>query len=93
MAEPISCARHDSFEALKGASDPEGKTEEDEEKDEKDMLLRQSRLLYPEVEEWILEMAVSAYLKQKKLNPDINFRSLNISEECNNDDVCLSCGS
>ena len=71
---------HDSFE-------------EDEEKDEKDMLLRQSRVLYPEVEEWILEMAVSAYLKQKKLNPDINFRSLNISEECNNDDVCLSCGS
>ena len=76
-AEPIL---HDSFE-------------EDEEKDEKDMLLRQSRLLYPEVEEWILEMAVSAYLKQKKLNPDINFRSLNISEECTNDDVCLSCGS
>ena len=93
MAEPISCARHDSFEALKGASDPEGKTEEDEEKDEKDMLLRQSRLLYPEVEEWILEMAVSAYLKQKQLNPDINFRSLNINEECNNDDVCLSCAS
>ena len=78
--EPISCARHDSFE-------------EDESEEEKDMLLRQSRLLYPEVEEWILEMAVSAYLKQKKLNPDINFRSLNISEECNNDDVCLSCGS
>ncbi len=74
MAEPISCARHDSFE-------------EDE---EKDMLLRQSRILYPEVEEWILVMAVSAYLKQKPLNPDINFRSLNIKED---DDVCLSCGS
>ncbi len=79
MAEPVL---HDSFE-------------EDEEKDEKDMpvVLRQSRLLYPEVEEWILEMAVSAYLKQKQLNPDINFRSLNIKEECDNDDVCLSCGS
>jgi len=64
--EPISCARHDSFE-------------EDE---EKDMLLRQSRVLYPEVEEWILAMAVSAYLKQKQLNPDVNFRSLNINEEC-----------
>jgi hypothetical protein len=74
MAEP---ARHDSFE-------------EDEVEDEKDMLLRQSRVLYPEVEEWILIMAVSAYLKQKQLNPDINFRSLNINEECNNDDVCLS---
>jgi hypothetical protein len=65
-AEPIL---HDSFE-------------EDEVEEEKDMLLRQSRLLYPEVEEWILVMAVSAYLKQKQLNPDINFRSLNIKEEC-----------
>ena len=75
--EPISCARHDSFE-------------EDE---EKDMLLRQSRVFYPEVEDWILTMAVSAYLKQKQQNPDVDFRSLNINEECNNDDVCLSCGS
>ena len=67
-----------------------------EEDEEKDMLLRQSRVLYPEVEEWILTMTVSAYLKQKQQNPDIDFRSLNISEECNNDataDVCLSCGS
>ena len=56
--------------------------EEDEAEEEKDMLLRQSRVLYPEVEEWILTMTVSAYLKQKKLNPDINFRSLNINEEC-----------
>ena len=78
--EPISCARHDSFE-------------EEEAEAEKDMLLRQSRVLYPEVEEWILTMAVSAYLKQKQQNPDIDFRSLNINEECNNDDVCLSCGS
>jgi hypothetical protein len=66
MSEPIL---HDSFE-------------EDEVEEEKDMLLRQSRILYPEVEEWILVMAVSAYLKQKQLNPDINFRSLNIKEEC-----------
>jgi hypothetical protein len=66
MSEPIL---HDSFE-------------EDEAEEEQDMLLRQSRMLYPEVESWILEMAVSAYLKQKKLNPDIKFRSLNINEEC-----------
>jgi len=66
MSEPIL---HDSFE-------------EDEVEEEKDILLRQSRILYPEVEEWILVMAVSAYLKQKQLNPDINFRSLNIKEEC-----------
>ena len=77
MTEPIL---HDSFE-------------EDETEAEKDMLLRQSRVLYPEVEEWILTMAVSAYLKQKQQNPDIDFRSLNINEECNNDDVCLSCDS
>ena len=67
-----------------------------EEDEEKDMLLCQSRVLYPEVEQWILEIDVSAYLKQKQQNPDINFRSLNINEECNNDataDVCLSCGS
>ena len=64
--EPIS---HDSFE-------------EDEVEEEKDMLLRQSRILYPEVEEWILVMAVTAYLKQKEQTPDINFRSLNIKEEC-----------
>jgi hypothetical protein len=66
MSEPIL---HDSFE-------------EDEVEEEKDMILRQSRILYPEVEEWILVMTVSAYLKQKQLNPDINFPSLNIKEEC-----------
>jgi hypothetical protein len=66
MSEPIL---HDSFE-------------EDEVEEEKVILLRQSRILYPEVEEWILVMAVSAYLKQKQLNSDINFRSLNIKEEC-----------
>ena len=79
----------------------EGKTEpiihdnfeEEEAEEEKDMLLRQARVLYPEIEEWVLHMAVEAYIKQKKQNPDINFRSLNINEECNNDDVCLSCGS
>ena len=64
-----------------------------EEDEEKDMLLRQSRVLYPEVEEWILTMSVSTYLKQKQQNPDIDFRSLNINEECNNDDVCLSSDS
>ena len=77
-------------EVLKDVSDPKGKTEsilhdsleEDEVEEEKDMLLCQSRLLYPEVEEWILVMVVTAYLKQKEQNPDINFRSLNINEEC-----------
>ena len=80
MDDKVEPILHDSFE-------------EEEAEAEKDMLLRQSRVLYPEVEKWILTMAVSAYLKQKQQNPDIDFRSLNINEECNNDDVCLSCGS
>ena len=56
--------------------------EEDEAEEEKDMLLCQSRILYPEVEEWILVMTVTGYLKQKEQNPDKNFRSLNVIEEC-----------
>jgi len=27
----------------------------------KDMLLRQSRILYPEVEDWVLNLAIEAY--------------------------------
>jgi hypothetical protein len=80
-AEPISCERQDTFE------------EADEAEEEKDMLIRQARVLYPEIEQWVIEMAVSAYVKQKQQNPDIDFRSLNINEDCNNDEVCLSCGS
>ena len=32
----------------------------------KDLLLRQSRLLYPEVEDWVLNMAIEAYLNELK---------------------------
>ena len=28
---------------------------------DKDMLLRQSRILYPEVEDWVLNLAIEAY--------------------------------
>lgn len=43
----------------------------------KDLLLRQSRLLYPEVEDWVLNMAIEAYvneLKREKSDkmPEIN---------------------
>ena len=44
---------------------------EDNEGDEtlsKDMLLRQARVLYPELEEWLLEMAVNMHLAQEKEN-------------------------
>lgn len=33
----------------------------------KDLLLRQSRLLYPEVEDWVLNIAIEAYVKELKL--------------------------
>jgi hypothetical protein len=32
---------------------------------EKDILLRKSRILYPETEEWVLNLAIEIYLKQK----------------------------
>ena len=32
----------------------------------KDLLLRQSRLLYPEVEDWVLNIAIEAYVKELK---------------------------
>ena len=43
----------------------------------KDLLLRQSRLLYPEVEDWVLNMAIEAYVNELKREksekmPEIN---------------------
>lgn len=35
----------------------------------KDLLLRQSRLLYPEVEDFILKLAIEAYINQLKTEP------------------------
>jgi hypothetical protein len=32
----------------------------------KDLLLRQSRLLYPEAEDWVLNMAIEAYINELK---------------------------
>ena len=34
---------------------------------DKDLLLRQSKLLYPEVDEWVLNMAIESYLNSKKI--------------------------
>ena len=34
---------------------------------DKDMLLRQSRILYPEVEDWVLNLAIEAY--ENSLHP------------------------
>lgn len=39
---------------------------------EKDLLFRQSKLLYPDVEDWILNMAIEAYQNEVKNEKDIN---------------------
>jgi len=47
----------------------------------KDLLLRQSRLLYPEAEDWVLNLAIEIYLKQKGV--DSNQGELNEMPEIN----------
>ncbi len=41
-----------------------------------DILMRQSKLLYPDVEEWVLKMAVEGYINKKREDeqemPEIN---------------------
>ena len=39
---------------------------------ERDLLLRQSKLLFPEVEEWLLTIAVDSYIKNKGKKVIIN---------------------
>ena len=44
---------------------------EDDEGDDalkRDMLLRQSRILYPELEGWVLEMTVNLHIEQENFN-------------------------
>tara|TARA_Y100000385_G_C13070367_1_gene628727 strand:- start:453 stop:662 length:210 start_codon:yes stop_codon:yes gene_type:complete len=48
-----------------------GVTDNKEEEFEKDLLLRQSKLLYPDVENWILNMAIEAYQNEVKIQNDI----------------------
>ena len=57
---------------------------EDDEGDEtlkKDMLLRQARVLYPELEEWLLEMAVNMHLAQEKENDKVKITDLTINDD------------
>ncbi len=57
---------------------------EDDEGDEtlkKDMLLRQARVLYPELEEWLLEMAVNMHLAQEKENERVKLTNLTINDD------------
>ena len=57
---------------------------EDDEGDEtlkKDMLLRQARVLYPELEEWLLEMAVNMHIAQEKENEKVKLMDLTINDD------------
>jgi hypothetical protein len=57
---------------------------EDDEGDEtlkKDMLLRQARVLYPELEEWLLEMAVNMHIAQEKENDKVKITDLTINDD------------
>jgi hypothetical protein len=57
---------------------------EDDEGDEtlkKDMLLRQARVLYPEMEEWLLEMAVNMHIAQEKENEKVKLTKLTINDD------------
>ena len=57
---------------------------EDDEGDEtlkKDMLLRQAKLLYPELEEWLLEMAVNMHIAQEKENEKVKLTDLTINDD------------
>ena len=57
---------------------------EDDEGDEtlkKDMLLRQAKVLYPELEEWLLEMTVNIHIAQEKQNDMVKIKDLTINDD------------
>ena len=57
---------------------------EDDEGDEtlkKDMLLRQAKVLYPELEEWLLEMVVNIHIAQEKQNDMVKITDLTINDD------------
>jgi|TARA_B110000285_G_C14798087_1_gene456142 hypothetical protein len=60
---------------------------------DRDLLFRQSRLLYPDVEEWILEMSIEAYINSlDKTEEEDEQNTVNMSKKCD-DEICLACGS
>ena len=57
---------------------------EDDEGDEtlkKDMLSRQAKVLYPEFEEWLLEMVVNMHIAQEKENEKVKITDLTINDD------------
>ena len=59
---------------------------------DRDILLCQSRLLYPDVEDWILNMSIEAYIKSLGKEEEEEPEPVNISKQCD-DEICVSCGS
>ena len=57
------------------------KDDEGDETLKKDMLLRQARVLYPELEEWLLEMAVNMHIAQEKENEKVKITDLTINDD------------
>jgi hypothetical protein len=54
-----------------------------EEKLNKDILFRQSKLLYPEKEDWVLNMAIEAYINEIEKGIDNNKEEQKEIEEIN----------
>jgi hypothetical protein len=54
-----------------------------EEKLNKDILFRQSKLLYPEMDDWILNMAIEAYINEIEKGIDNNKEEPKEIEEIN----------
>ena len=52
---------------------------------DKDMLLRQSRILYPEVEDWVLNLAIEAYENSIKTDALIK----DCEKDCDGE-ICIS---
>ena len=46
-----------------------------------DLLLRQSRLLYPEVEDFVLKLAIEAYVSENTRNDDTINNKVSLSSE------------
>jgi hypothetical protein len=59
---------------------------------DRDLLLRQSRLLYSEVEDWILEMSIDAYINSLGKEAETEEETVIINKQCD-EEICVSCGS
>jgi uncharacterized membrane-anchored protein len=61
----------DDKETINAEAEETKKILNEEREEKREMLIRQSRVLYPEKENWIIEMAVDAYILQEEKGIDI----------------------